>query len=321
MARPLFQLGSFQFDLPNGVPQTLDRTAEYRWEVQDRLLRDPAAQFLGPGSQEITLDGVLFPGFSGRQSTMEILRELAAKGEPQMLSDGLGKVYGKWAIRRVQEGLGTFAPGGGARQISFNISLVRYVEDNPGEAASPLSMNNASSYAGVTSNALSGLTPLTGGGSVFAAMDWASNPQFSVASNAARSAGFSLGQLATIAKSIANNDYVGAALGAFGIAGLTIDQSNVWADLGIDAAGILQNMAQGRGAPTTAVLLETLRPASYQTLQQLAGGIGGANGLRSMVRDLATISTILDVDPHITAAVRQTVQAVTVLTSSYPMLP
>ena len=74
MARPLFQLGSFQFDLPNGVPQTLDRTAEYRWEVQDRLLRDPAAQFMGPGSQQITLDGVLFPGFSGRQTTMETLR-------------------------------------------------------------------------------------------------------------------------------------------------------------------------------------------------------------------------------------------------------
>jgi phage protein U len=321
MARPLFQLGSFQFDLPNGVPQSLDRTAEYRWELQDRLLRDPAAQFLGPGTQEITLDGVLFPGFSGRQSTMETLRELAAKGEPQMLTDGLGKVFGKWAIRRVQEGLGTFAPGGGARQITFNVGLVRYVEDNPGQAASPLSMNNASSYAGAAATALAGVAPLTGAGSAFKALDWATNPQFSVAATAAQNAGFSLGQLASIAKSVANNDYVAAVLGAFGIAGLTIDQSNVWSALGIDAAGILSNMATGRGAPTTAVLLETLRPASYQTLQQLAGSIGGANGLRNLVRDAATISTVLDVDPHVTAAVRQTVQAVTVLTSSYPMLP
>ena len=74
MARPLFQLGDFQFDLPNGVPQSLDRTAEFRWEQQDRLLRDPALQFMGPGAQEITLDGVLLPGLSGTQGTMETLR-------------------------------------------------------------------------------------------------------------------------------------------------------------------------------------------------------------------------------------------------------
>jgi len=70
-----------------------------------------------------------------------------------------------------------------------------------------------------------------------------------------------------------------------------------------------------------AVLLETLRPATYQTLQQLAGSIGAANGVRNLVRDAATISTLLDVDPHVTAAVRQVVQGAVVLTSSFPVLP
>lgn len=308
MARPLFQLGSFQFDLPNGVPQSLDRTAEYRWELQDRLLRDPAAQFLGPGSQEITFDGVLFPGFSGRQSTMETLRELAAKGEPQMLTDGLGKIYGKWAIRRVQESLGTFAPGGGARQISFNIGLVRYAEDNPGEAASPLSMNNASSYAGVTTNALAGLSPLTGADSAFAAMDWATNPQFSVTSTAARSAGFSLGQLGNIARSIANQNFVGAALNAFGLDPLTTAQQNVWAGLGISAAQMATQMALGRGAPAMSVALQALQPATSSMLNTLGGGAGGGQALADLIGSTATIATMLDVDPFITDAVRQVVQ-------------
>jgi phage protein U len=308
MARPLFQLGSFQFDLPNGVPQSLNRTAEYRWEVQDRLLRDPAAQFLGPGSQEITLDGVLFPGFSGRQSTMETLRELAAKGEPQMLTDGLGKVYGKWAIRSVQEGLGTFAPGGGARQISFNISLLRYVEDNPGEAASPLSMNNASSYAGVTSNALAGLSPLTSADSAFAALDWATNPQFSAVSTAAQSGGLGLGQLAAISRSIVNQDYVGAALNAFGLSSLSSGQQGVWAQLGVNAAQLAQQWALGRGGEAMSVALDALRPATSAMLTTLGGSANGAAALASLIQDAATITTLLDVDPMITDAVRQVVQ-------------
>ena len=304
MARPLFQLGSFQFDLANGVPQTLDRTADYRWDVQERLLRDPAAQFLGPGSQEITLDGVLYPGFSGRQTTMETLRELAAKGEPQMLTDGLGKVYGKWAIRRVQEGLSTFAPGGGARQISFGISLVRYSEDNPGEAASPLSMSNAS-YA---TTGVEGFGSLTGQDSAFKAVDWAKNPQYSVAATQAQKGGLNLGQLASISRSIANQDYVGAALNAFGMNNLSSGQQGVWAQLGLSAAQMAQEWAQGRGAPTMAVALDALRPATTSMLNTLGGSPENGSALASMVRDAATLGTLLDVDPKITDAVRQAVQ-------------
>lgn len=304
MARPLFQLGSFQFDLPNGVPQTLDRTAEYRWELQDRLLRDPAAQFLGPGSQQITLDGVLFPGFSGRQTTMETLRELAAKGAPQMLTDGLGRVYGKWAIRSVQEGLGTFAPGGGARQITFNISLVRYVEDNPGQAASPLSMNNASGYAGSVSTALA---PLTGAGSAFAAMDWATSPQFLAASSAAQAGGLGLGQLSAISSSVANQNYVGAALNAFGLSTLSSGQQGVWTQLGVNAVQLAQQWSLGRGGEAISVALEALRPATSTMLNTLGGSAGGAAALGALVRDAATITTLLDVDPMITDAVRQVV--------------
>lgn len=307
MARPLFQLGSFQFDLPNGVPQSLERTAEYRWESQERLLRDPALQFVGPGSQAITLDGVLFPGFTGRQTTIETLRELAAKGEPQMLSDGIGRVYGKWAITSLREGLGTFAPGGGARQISFTVNLSRYVEDNPGEAASPLALQNAS-YAGVASNALAGLSPLTGDGSAFKALDWATDPQFSIPATAAQAGGFSLGQLAGITGSIANGQFVEAALKAFGMDPLSTAQSNVWAGLGIAGAQMAQQWALGRGAPAMSVALDALRPATSGMLTTLGGSAGGAAALASMIGDAATLTTLLNVDPFITDAVRQVVQ-------------
>jgi len=323
MAQPLFQLGSFQFDLPNGVPQTLERSADYRWEEQGRILREPAYQFVGPGHQEITLDGVLYPGFSGKGSTMETLRTLAAKGEPQMLTDGIGRVYGKWAITSLREGLAVFAPGGGARQITFSVRLARYGEDNPGAAAAPSSVSlGSSAFNPFTANYDLGLG-FRVDGSAFANTAFARElpNAFPVLAAATKTAGFSLGQLANIARSVGNKDYVGAALGAFGIAGLNVDQSNVWTQLGLNTAGILQSMAQGKGAPSMAVMLEALRPVTYQTMETLGGSVGGANGIRNLIRDAATITSVLDVDPHVTTAVRQVVQGVTVLSSRFAIVP
>jgi len=239
---------------------------------------------------------------------METLRELATQGQQQMLTDGLGRVFGKCSFRQSREGLGTFAPGGGARQIGFSISLVRYVDDNPGQAASPLSMNNASSYAGIASNALAGLTPLTSSGSAFQALSWASSPQFSATAVAAQGAGFSLGQLGAITNSIANNNYVGAALNAFGLSSLSTGQQGVWGQLGISAAQMAQQMALGRGAPAMSVALGALRPATSAMLTTLGGSAGGAAALGSLVRDAATIATMLDVDPFITDAIRDLMQ-------------
>ncbi|MEN9489689.1 MAG: hypothetical protein RJA63_138 [Pseudomonadota bacterium] len=309
MTRPLFQLGSFQFDLPNGVPQTLDRTAEYRWEGQDRLLRDPAVQFLGPGSQEITLDGQLFPGFSGRQSTMETLRELATQGQPQMLTDGLGLVYGKWAIKQIREGLSTFAPGGGARQIGFSISLVRYVEDNPGDAASPLALAfNSTAAFGLGSE----LPSFTEADSAFKALDWASDPQFSAMTTQAQQGGFSLGQLATIAttgariaQQVSSGQYVNAALGAFGALGIPVDQSDAWTQIGISAARLAESYANGNGPTGMALAMEVASSIGAPALQQL--GIVAPEDLQSinsLLESTATVTEILKVDPAVTESLR-----------------
>jgi phage protein U len=302
MATPLFQLGNFQFDIPNGVPQTLERTAEYRWENQDRLMRAPAVQFLGPGTQEITLDGVLFPGFSGKQTTVETLRTLAEKGEAQMLTDGNGRVWGRWVIRNLREGLGVFAPGGGARQITFSVTLMRYVEDNPGQAASPLALA-LSSVADPFSSA--GLPSFVDSASAFDATSWA---KASAVGTAVQRAGFKLGQIATIAKAISNRDYVGAAFQAFGLNPLSVAQQSVWAGLGVNALQMAQQMALGRGAPTMSAALEILQPATDAMLDTLGGSEAGGDALRDMLRNAATIGGILNVDPKITEAVEQVIR-------------
>jgi phage protein U len=302
MTRPLFQLGGFQFSLQNGTPQRLDWDANYRWEEQGRLLRDPAQQFLGPGSQQITLDGTLYPGFSGRQSTMEQLRSLAREGKPLMLTDGLGKVFGKWAIKQVREGKGTFAPGGGAREISFSVQLVYYAEDNPGQAASPLSVQPG---GGLATNLAGGLAAFAGAGSAQKALEAVTGPAMASVTAQATKAGFSLGQLAGVARALGGGDYVGGALGVFGMAGGTVGQG-AWGQLGINAANMAQAFAQGRGPAATSIGMDVLRLAGPTIVSQLAGG--NAPALQQMVDAASSLSPLLAVDPKIVNAVRNAVR-------------
>jgi phage protein U len=312
MTSPLFQLGEFQFDLPNGVPQTLDRGAEYRWEEQPRLLRDPAWQFIGPGSQQITLAGVLYPqtGFSGRVSTMDQLRELAGKGKPLMFSAGNGKVFGRWAIRNVREGQSLFVIGGSPRQIEFTVELVRYGEDNPGEAASPLSI----AFGTVLNTPLTqGITgAFTDPGSPFGAL--AGLP--TSLTQAATGKGFSLGQLASIAQSgirlagqVSSGDYVGAALGTMGAFGIDPSKAGAWGQIGINAANLAQSYAQGNGPTGMALALEAASAVGAPALQQ--SGIVQPQDLQSvgtLLQSTATLGEILKVDPKTTETLRPLIQ-------------
>jgi hypothetical protein len=303
MASALFQLGEFQFTLANGAPQTLERTADYRWEVQERLLRQPSAQFLGPGEQSITLDGTLYPGFTGKQSTMQQLRDMAEQGEPFMLTDGLGRVHGKWALRRVREGQSTFMANGAARAITFSLELTRYGEDNPGAAAAPGSVA-AISLAGAALPAVADLGQFTGAGSAAALVQQVP----AAVTQAAKGAGFSIGQLATIAGSIGSGDYVGATLGAFGLAGLSIPQQGTWGQLGIAGLQMVQQMALGRGDAAMSIALEALRPATGAMLSTLGGSTENGQALGRLIANAGTVAAMLDVDPFITQSVRQLVQ-------------
>ena len=311
-SRPLFQLGSFQFDLPNGAPQTLDWNADYRWEEQGRILRDPAQQFVGPGSQTITLDGVLYPGFSGRQSTMEELRGIARDGQPLMLTDGLGRVYGQWAIKQLREGKGVFAPGGGARQIGFNISLVFYGEDNPGQAASPLSVQPSGPLAGLTSAATQAAN-FTGVGSAFGALDWSQALSFRELTQQAATSGFSLGQLAGIASTgariasqVSSGDYVETALATFGMLGIPAAQQPAWAQIGINAPALAQSYLSGNGPTGMSLALDAAAAVGAPALQQL-GIVQSADlpAVGSLLTSAATVSELLRVDPFVTDTLEQ----------------
>jgi hypothetical protein len=129
IATVMMALGAFRFGVTTGSYQSLRRTAEFRWSSQDRLGRDPALQFTGPGSEEITLEGTIHPHYRGGLRQIEFMRAAARTGQPMMLVDGLGFVFRRWAITSVEETRTVLMADGAPRQIDFRITLRAYGED------------------------------------------------------------------------------------------------------------------------------------------------------------------------------------------------
>ncbi|KXA71050.1 phage tail protein [Bordetella hinzii] len=147
----LLILGDFAFMVGTAAHQTLKRTNDYRWAKQDRLLRTPAKQFIGPGDDRIDLDGYLLPHYTGGADSITALRRRAALGEPQELIDHFGMVYGRYVVENIQETGTEMDIYGQPRRVDFSVSISAYGED-----AAPLA-----SAAAAVSVAANGDTPLT----------------------------------------------------------------------------------------------------------------------------------------------------------------
>jgi phage protein U len=129
IATVMMALGSLRFGVTGTSYQSLRRVAAYRWQQQDRLGRDPAQQFMGPGAEDVTLDGTIHPHYRGGLRQVEFMRLAARTGTPLMLVDGLGWVFQRWVILSVEETRTVFMSDGAPKQIDFRILLRSYGED------------------------------------------------------------------------------------------------------------------------------------------------------------------------------------------------
>lgn len=125
----MMALGMFRFGVHRANYQEFSRSASWRWAPQERLGRRPALQFLGPGSDEITLEGVIYPAFKGGLRQVELMRLMAGTGQPQILVDGLGWVWDRWAITTIEERKALFVSDGAPRRIEFTVGLTAYGQD------------------------------------------------------------------------------------------------------------------------------------------------------------------------------------------------
>lgn len=58
----------------------LQQNIDYRWPTNNRVGQRPAAQFIGPGDEKITLSGELRPEITGGAISLMTIRLLADQG-------------------------------------------------------------------------------------------------------------------------------------------------------------------------------------------------------------------------------------------------
>lgn len=123
---PQMILGDYLFSLNTAAFQERERETNYRWAKQERFQNAPALQYLGPGDGTIKLPGVIYPSYKGGTGQVAQMRALAGKGEPLILLDGLGNVYGRWVIEKVTQKDSVFAPMGVPLKQEFTLELRHY---------------------------------------------------------------------------------------------------------------------------------------------------------------------------------------------------
>ena len=131
MSRTMMALGDYRFSIDTAAYDTLKRQQSYRWQAQPRLQRHPALQFMGLGKETLDLQGVIYPDIGGDLGQLDSMRAQANKGEPLLLVDGLGFVWGQWIISHITEEQSLPLSNGQPRKQTFLLQLEYYGVDTP----------------------------------------------------------------------------------------------------------------------------------------------------------------------------------------------
>jgi phage protein U len=122
---PLLSIGLFVFGVPRTTFDELERSSSWRWGESERYGARAASQFLGPGAETLTLNGVLVPEIAGHYSDIERLREMAATGEVWPVMLGTGRLLGTYRIDAIDDRWRNLIGGGLPRTIEFSVDLTR----------------------------------------------------------------------------------------------------------------------------------------------------------------------------------------------------
>lgn len=126
------RLGDFMFSIDTAAFKEMQRRSSYKWNEVERIGRKPARQFSGPGSDTITLQGVILPHYRGGLGQIARMRDLAGAGLalPFIYCDQqVGQYLGDWCILEITEGRSVFFQDGAPRKIEFSITIGEYGED------------------------------------------------------------------------------------------------------------------------------------------------------------------------------------------------
>lgn len=116
-------LGPFLFRAHGFGYTDVSRKLNTTWAEIETTGRMNALQWTGPRSEEITINGVLFPAEWGGESTLGGVRLAAKNGLPLMLANRSGQIFGMQAIQGVDDDKAFMNNLGQAGRISYSIKV------------------------------------------------------------------------------------------------------------------------------------------------------------------------------------------------------
>ena len=86
----------------------------------------PGYQYIGQGEEALALEGVVFPQFNRSLEQLNLMRAEASKGQPLLLVDGRGFIWGNYIILSISENQNVFFEKGVPRRQQFTLEIRRY---------------------------------------------------------------------------------------------------------------------------------------------------------------------------------------------------
>lgn len=128
-------LGAFAFEATGFGFQGLQRRVQTPWADVAVAQTLNQQQWTGPTSEEVTINGVLFPVEFGGQSSLDGIISAANAGVPLMLvsgSESAGVIHGTFTVQSVSEDRSFITGHGTPGKNAYSIVLKRYSGAMPG---------------------------------------------------------------------------------------------------------------------------------------------------------------------------------------------
>ncbi|MDR1510421.1 MAG: phage tail protein [Synergistaceae bacterium] len=125
--------GDIVFEVSDSVIRTFrdfQKTVPARWAVHEILGHEPAAEFIGPGQNEISLPvtlNALFLDGKSIEDEIEVIEKMAAEGAVGTLVVG-ERVIGKFYLDSISETVSHFGGRGEFTHAEITLSLKHYAE-------------------------------------------------------------------------------------------------------------------------------------------------------------------------------------------------
>lgn len=128
----LMSLGDFVFSIDDLLFNQIRERRTWRHPSAERVGVPLAYQYVGVGENTLSIGGLLVPGQIGRQGAVNELSVMASTGQPHVLIDGLGYVYGAYLITAIDTTKAAFIVGGVSLKVDWSMDLVRFPGDFEG---------------------------------------------------------------------------------------------------------------------------------------------------------------------------------------------